>query len=163
MRNQTPYLILLYCGRSVRSSHQRCSIKKMFLKISQYPQETPALESLFRKVAGLQACSFMKKRFQHRCSCEYCEIFKTTYFEKNLQKAAFLFFQWFTFWYMDLKVQGLDSMTGSGVMVRVTGLVFCFLSRHLSSWTEYWPAFKNLRQKPLISQLSFSFGLFWLF
>ena len=25
------------------------------------------LESLFNKVAGLKACNFIKKRFQHRC------------------------------------------------------------------------------------------------
>ena len=26
----------------------------------------PALESLFNKIAGLKACNFIKKRFQHR-------------------------------------------------------------------------------------------------
>ena len=30
-----------------------CSIKKLLLKILQYPQETPVLESLFKKLAGL--------------------------------------------------------------------------------------------------------------
>ena len=46
-----------------RSSHRRCSIKKLFLKISQY--ETPT--QVF--------------------SCEYCEI-KGTYFKQHLQTAA---------------------------------------------------------------------------
>ena len=36
----------------------------------------PVLESIFEKVAGLQACSFIKKRLQYKVfSCEYREIF----------------------------------------------------------------------------------------
>ena len=58
----------MHCGKTVRSSHhRRCSIKKLFLKILQYPQVTPLLESLFKKVAGLKACNFIKKRPHHRC------------------------------------------------------------------------------------------------
>ena len=41
--------------------------KKATLKILPYPQETPALESLFKKVAGLKVRNFIKKRPQHRC------------------------------------------------------------------------------------------------
>ena len=33
-KEQTPQLTLLYCGRTVRSSNRRCSIRKLFLKIS---------------------------------------------------------------------------------------------------------------------------------
>ena len=40
-------LILLYCGRTVWSSHQRCCIRKLLLKFFQYPQEKPVLESIF--------------------------------------------------------------------------------------------------------------------
>ena len=40
-------------GRTVRSSHWTCFIGKIFLKILQYPQETPVLESIFKKVADL--------------------------------------------------------------------------------------------------------------
>ena len=47
------------CGRTVRSSHRRCCIRKLFLKILQYRQETPVLES--------KTCNFIKKRPQHRC------------------------------------------------------------------------------------------------
>ena len=38
----------------------------------------------------LKACSFIKKRLQHRC------FPVTTYFKKHLRPAAFLPFQWFT-------------------------------------------------------------------
>ena len=67
IKEQTPEVTLLYYGRAVRSSHRRCTIKKLLLKISQYPQEKPVLQSLFKKVAGLKACKFIKKRPQHRC------------------------------------------------------------------------------------------------
>ena len=63
-------------------------MKKLFFKISQYSQEKPLLESIFKKVAGLQACNFTKKRLQHKFSCEYCEIFENTCFEKRLRIAA---------------------------------------------------------------------------
>ena len=42
-----------YRGRTVRSSHWRCCIRKLFLKILQYPQETPVLESVLKKVADI--------------------------------------------------------------------------------------------------------------
>ena len=43
-----------------------CSIKKMFLKNSQYPQKTPMSEPLFYKVAGLRPIS--KKSFLQNTS-----------------------------------------------------------------------------------------------
>ena len=50
---QTPQLSLLYYGRAVRYNHRRCSIRKLFIKISKHPQETPALEPIFKKFAEL--------------------------------------------------------------------------------------------------------------
>ena len=44
---------LLYRGRTASSSHRTCCIRKLFLKILQYPQETPVLESIFKKFADL--------------------------------------------------------------------------------------------------------------
>ena len=39
----------------------------MFWNIWQYSQENTLLESLFNRVAGLKASSFIKKRLQHSC------------------------------------------------------------------------------------------------
>ena len=47
IKEEAPQLTLLYRGRAVRSSHRRCRIRKLFLKVLQYPQETPVLESIF--------------------------------------------------------------------------------------------------------------------
>ena len=47
------------------------------------------LESYFKIVAGLKVCNYIKKRLQHRFFfCEYCKIFKKTYFEEHLRPAA---------------------------------------------------------------------------
>ena len=55
---------------SILSSHRRCSVKKLFLKISQCSQENTFVGvSVF--------------------SCESCEIFKNTYFEEHLRTTAF--------------------------------------------------------------------------
>ena len=63
---------------------------EVLVKISQYLQEAPVLESLFKKVPGLKACNLIKKRPQHRCSpVNIVKIFKTTYFEEHLRMAVF--------------------------------------------------------------------------
>ena len=48
--------------------------------------KTTVLESLFNKVAGLQACN--KETPTQVFSCEYCEIFKNTYFEERLRTSV---------------------------------------------------------------------------
>ena len=66
----------------------RCSVKKLFVKISHYSQETPRLKSLFNKVAGLQTATLLKTDSSTSVSCEYCEIVKNTHFKKHLRTAA---------------------------------------------------------------------------
>ena len=54
-------------------------------------RKTLEFESLFNKVAGLQA-TLLKGDFNPVVFCEYCEIFKNTYFKGNaqfVQKATF--------------------------------------------------------------------------
>ena len=53
IKEQAPQLTLMYRGRTVRSSHRRSCIRKLFLKILQYPQETLVYESTFKNVADL--------------------------------------------------------------------------------------------------------------
>ena len=48
---------------------------------------TPVVESLFK--ARFKPCNFIKRATPTQVlSCEYCEIFRNTYFEKDLQTAA---------------------------------------------------------------------------
>ena len=71
-----------------RNSHQSCSVKKAFLKISQYSQEAPVLEPLFNKVIGLPTSTQV-------FSCEYCEISKNNYFEEYLRATASVLLDYF--------------------------------------------------------------------
>ena len=51
-------------------------------------------EHLCWRLEGLQLS--LKETSTQVLFCDYCEIFKTTFFEKDLRTAAFLLFQWFT-------------------------------------------------------------------
>ena len=51
-----------------KSLMNRCSIKKLFLKILQYSQENTCVGvPFFNENAGLQSCKFKKERLQRRC------------------------------------------------------------------------------------------------
>ena len=69
--SQNISLFLLICFGD-RSSHQRCSAKKLLIKYSQYSQE--------KNYVGVSTQVF---------SCEYRKMFKNTYFEEHLRTAAF--------------------------------------------------------------------------
>ena len=63
---------------------RRCSIKKVFLKISQISQEETCARDSFL-IRLLQACNFIKKEALSQVfSCEICEIFKNTFFIEHL-------------------------------------------------------------------------------
>ena len=82
----------MYCGRTVRSSQRRFPLKKLFLKISHYPQETPVSESPFKNVAGLKACNFIKKRPQHRCFVKIAKFLILLNSKNNCERLPFDFF-----------------------------------------------------------------------
>ena len=82
-------MTLLYCRRTVRSIHQKFFLKKLFLKILQYPLETHLCWSFFNKVAGLRVCNFIKKSpgtgvFMH-------EVFNTTLLKNICKQPLFEF------------------------------------------------------------------------
>ena len=62
--------------------------KKMFFKILQnFENKTPLLESLFNKIAGLQA--WLQKRLQHRrFPLIVAKFLRTSFFKEDLWKAA---------------------------------------------------------------------------
>ena len=92
-KEQVSKLTLLYRGRTVKSKHWRCSVRKVFLKVLQYPQETPVLESIFKKTADLQTCNFIFKRPQRRCFPVNIAEFLILPILKNIWKRLpFIFF-----------------------------------------------------------------------
>ena len=65
---------------------RRCSSKLVFLKILQYPQVIPVLESLFNKVSELKASNYIKKKTPTQVfSCEYGKIFMNSIFIEHLR------------------------------------------------------------------------------
>ena len=74
------------CGWSLitfRSSHRRCSVKKVFLEISQIHRKTPVPESLFNKVAGLRSATFLKKKlWRSRLLVNFAKFLRTP-FQQN--------------------------------------------------------------------------------
>ena len=56
-----PFLAWSFICLIVRSNHRRYTINEAA------QSKTLVLESLFHKVAALQACNFIKKRLQHNC------------------------------------------------------------------------------------------------
>ena len=158
IKEQAPQLTLLYRGRTVRSSHRSCCIRKLFLKILQYLQEALVLESTFKKVADLQTCNLIKKRPNTGVSCEYGKIFNTIL--KNICKR--LLFNLFSSGLLLHGAKGLRSRLYDSFRVQVTVLGFV-LSRHLSFRSNSQLAFENLRQIPLINRISFYIACFWSF
>ena len=58
------------------------------LKLDKQPRESSFNNGVLKKfpifTCGLQACNFVKETPAQVFSCEYCEIFKSTYFEEHL-------------------------------------------------------------------------------
>ena len=69
---------------------QLCSVKKVFLKISQNSQKNTCVRvSFFNKVAGLRLATLLKKKLLAQVfSCENCEISKNTLLYKTPLVAA---------------------------------------------------------------------------
>ena len=72
-------------SRLNRSSHQRCSIKKLFLKISKNLQENVFRSLFFNKIAGLMpAPTLLKRRLWNRCfPVKFAKFLRTTLLQNN--------------------------------------------------------------------------------
>ena len=71
----------------------RCSIKWLFLKMSQNSQKKHLCQSLFfNKVArwglGRRSVTLFKNTLVSVFSCEFCDIFKNTFFIEHVRTAA---------------------------------------------------------------------------
>ena len=130
-------------------------LKMLFLKSSQYPQQTPALGLLFKNVAGLKACNVIKKRLRRRCFIVNIAKFLILTFSKNIcERLLFGSFNGSLLhgpkcsrsrFYDRVRLQGLSHRSS-----------FLFLNWHEPS-SSHRLAFKNLRRIPLISVI---FGRF---
>ena len=65
---------------------QRCSVKTVFLEISQNSQKNTCARASFliKLQAEAEACNFIKKEaLEQVFSCEFCEISKNTFFDRT--------------------------------------------------------------------------------
>ena len=74
-------------GQITEAAVWKCSVKKVFQEISQNSQENTCVRVFFNKVAG--TCNFIKKETLTQVfSCEFCEIYKNTFFHRTPPVAA---------------------------------------------------------------------------
>ena len=70
---------------SFKCSHRRCSVKKLFLKLSQ----KHLYWSLFLiKLQVFRPATLLKRDYNTVFSCEISEIFKNTFFEEYLRTTG---------------------------------------------------------------------------
>ena len=90
-----PYGSLMEALVESKSTNRRCSLKKGVLKyFAKFPRKTPVLESLFNKIAGLEACNFIKKILQHRCfPVKLAKFLRTPFFYRTPQVATSVLYE----------------------------------------------------------------------
>ena len=112
------------------------------------------LESLFKNVAGLKACNFIKKRPQHRCFPVNITKFLLLLISENICER--LLFDFFNGSLLHGPI-GSRSRLYDGVRLQYLShrSSFLFLSWHEPS-SSLGTAFENLKRILLMSQLSFS-------
>ena len=110
-----------------RSSHGRCSLKKLLLKFfCIIHRRTPVLEFLFNKVAGLRPGTLLKKTPTQVFSCEYWEISKNTYFIESLLNCTPCTPTCLTHhWYVSYVHARMRAITLINIHLRCLYLVLC--------------------------------------
>ena len=73
-----------------RSSHRQCSVKKVFLEISQNSQENTCARASFLIKLQAEVCNFTKKETLAQVfSCEFYEISKSTFSTEHLWTTSY--------------------------------------------------------------------------
>ena len=74
---------------SYRSSHQRCSLKTVFLKnFTKFSGKHLRWSLLFNKVSGMRPASLLKKRLQQRCfPVNFVKCLRTAFFRSSRQRC----------------------------------------------------------------------------
>ena len=77
----------MFIERVLITPRKRPQVHKYLFRTSfrNFTGKTPVLESLFKKVAGPQACNFIEKRFQHSCfPVKFAKFFRAHFFTEGL-------------------------------------------------------------------------------
>ena len=85
LKQNTKVMMRLLVTQYQKAVSRRCSIKKVFLKVSQNSQENTCVRVSFLIKLQALACNFIKREcLAHMFSCTFCEIFKNTFFTEHL-------------------------------------------------------------------------------
>ena len=96
---------------SFRNSHQRCSVKIDVLKNFANFTGKHLFWSLFLIVADLKACSFIKKRLQHRCfPVKFHKFLKTHILKNERTTSSVSFSSWISLPHVFFSVQTQTEM-----------------------------------------------------
>ena len=75
-----------------KSSHLRCYVRKVFLEILQNSQENTCSRVSFLIELQASTCNVIKKEtLTQMFFCEFCEIFKNTFFLEHLQGLLYIY------------------------------------------------------------------------
>ena len=78
---------------STEAVAQRCSVKKMFLKVSQNSQENICARDCFLIKSGLRPATLLKKSLWHRCfPADFMKFLRTPFFLKNTSGGRFFIY-----------------------------------------------------------------------
>ena len=144
--NVLPFLFLVlikgmrrWC--EFRSSHRRCSAKKVVLKNFAVFTRKHLYWSLFLiKLQAFRPTTLLTWTPTQTFSCECCEIFKSTYFEKHLWTAASVNqrFSWVTLEVESFSARLLQAERCNLICEDDSGNSDCFSS--IGSWcySEWW-------------------------
>ena len=80
LKNSCVQLLVMRLLSYTRSSHRRCSVKTSVLRnLANFTSKHQCWSLVFHKVAGLQACNFLKKRLQHLClRVKFAKLLRTS-------------------------------------------------------------------------------------
>ena len=83
------YVNYIICGFDFRNTEavvRRYTSEQVFLKFRNVHRKISVLGFLFNKYLDLKACSFIKKRLQHRCfPVKFAKILSTPFFAKHIR------------------------------------------------------------------------------
>ena len=144
--NVLPFLFLVLIKgmrrwRKSRSSHRRCSAKKVVLKNFAVFTRKHLYWSLFLiKLQAFRPASLLKWTPTQTFSCKYSEIYKSTYFEKYLWTAASVSqrFSWVTPETESFSADPLQAGKCSLICVDDSGNSGCFSSIRSWCYSEWW-------------------------
>ena len=91
-----PSLWSVFVAYLLRSSYQRCSIRKGVLKnFAKFTGKHLCQSIIINKGVGLRPAALLKKRLWHRCfPVNFAEFLRTPFFKEHLRWLLLYYIQW---------------------------------------------------------------------